>query len=428
MLDCRFTIIPQTFIIVGCGGTGSRLVPLLTQFLKTCPWVVEPAIFLIDDDVVEEKNLSRQNFIQQDVGKPKAEVLANRYGRAFNTPIMPIVSRVGGENSGRVYNQIFRNKETMIAGNIKSALVISCVDTMTARRAILDEFSQVWRSQGIFLDGGNEDVFGQVIICNPGQVMYRSPPTSDSDSLEKSLPQLHGMLPVRSNVNQIPIPIKFYWYGEEGASTRSCADLDQTMAINSLVAVTMFGLIQQIMFSKPINTPRMNISLSGTSPEYLTPQYLWSNSVNTSDYRGLDVTERYDRMFGSNAHHHAAEKGMTNYASCATLTPVADFCYQLHVEVDKFQREKKKKERAEAERVAREQERLRLEAEAEKERKRLEVEAQKAKEMEALVTPEEDAVVEATAVKRVKKKIPDNIPKLTPVPPTRLEIPEGFRV
>ena len=40
-------------------------------------------ILVCDGDVVEEKNLIRQNFVEQDVGRNKAQVLAERYSAAF---------------------------------------------------------------------------------------------------------------------------------------------------------------------------------------------------------------------------------------------------------------------------------------------------------------------------------------------------------
>lgn len=55
--------------IIGCGTTGNVILPLL-----------KGELFLIDRDIVEEKNLSRQKlFTKKDVGKPKAEVLATKY-------------------------------------------------------------------------------------------------------------------------------------------------------------------------------------------------------------------------------------------------------------------------------------------------------------------------------------------------------------
>ena len=86
--------VPNKIIVFGCGGTGSRVVPLIAQFVKSCAWVLNPELVLIDFDSVEEKNLLRQNFISSDVGKNKAVVLASRYSKAFNIAITPIIHRV----------------------------------------------------------------------------------------------------------------------------------------------------------------------------------------------------------------------------------------------------------------------------------------------------------------------------------------------
>ncbi len=77
-------VTPQNVFVFGCGGTGSRVVPPLLQLIKgQSNWLLNPNIYLIDGDEVETKNCSRQNFIEMDVGKNKAEVLASRYSMAF---------------------------------------------------------------------------------------------------------------------------------------------------------------------------------------------------------------------------------------------------------------------------------------------------------------------------------------------------------
>lgn len=42
---------------------------------------------LVDGDTVEPKNLIRQNFIEQDIGKNKAAVMADRYSPHLNEGI-----------------------------------------------------------------------------------------------------------------------------------------------------------------------------------------------------------------------------------------------------------------------------------------------------------------------------------------------------
>lgn len=74
---------PSRIVIAGCGGTGGWFIPKLvkilnesiTKFLISAPLEV----ILIDADTVENKNLLRQNFVKQDIGMNKAEVMCSRY-------------------------------------------------------------------------------------------------------------------------------------------------------------------------------------------------------------------------------------------------------------------------------------------------------------------------------------------------------------
>ena len=72
---------PVKVIIIGAGGTGGYVIPHLYRI----GFVAERSmrILVCDGDVVEEKNLIRQNFVEQDVGRNKAQVLAERYSAAF---------------------------------------------------------------------------------------------------------------------------------------------------------------------------------------------------------------------------------------------------------------------------------------------------------------------------------------------------------
>lgn len=60
--------------VVGCGFVGSVFI---TEFLKRCyAGKLEPEFQFIDDDTVEARNCANQNFLLADIGKAKAEVLA----------------------------------------------------------------------------------------------------------------------------------------------------------------------------------------------------------------------------------------------------------------------------------------------------------------------------------------------------------------
>lgn len=72
---------PVHIVMLGCGGTGGHIAPRLYRLLHA---LFRPSkVILCDGDIVEKKNLVRQNFIASDLGKNKAEVLATRYSGAF---------------------------------------------------------------------------------------------------------------------------------------------------------------------------------------------------------------------------------------------------------------------------------------------------------------------------------------------------------
>ena len=72
---------PVKVVMLGAGGTGGHIAPHLYRLLYALD---RPVRFIIcDGDVVEEKNLVRQNFIPADLGENKARVLAERYASVF---------------------------------------------------------------------------------------------------------------------------------------------------------------------------------------------------------------------------------------------------------------------------------------------------------------------------------------------------------
>lgn len=146
------------WIIIGAGGNGGYLIPnllrqisLQNRFLRLENKQIH-SVTIIDADGVEDKNLTRQNFIQRDVGQNKAAVMANRYGAAFGVEVTYITE--------------YLSSPEMLEDIIKSApaspVVVGCVDN-NATRLIVD---QVFRNKKnmFWLDAGNEEWAGQVVI------------------------------------------------------------------------------------------------------------------------------------------------------------------------------------------------------------------------------------------------------------------------
>jgi len=144
-------------VVVGCGGTGSNLVPHLCQLafsLKS----EKISIVLADEDLVEPGNIGRQFFIEPDVGNNKARVLQVRYNGAWGVDIS-------------YHPHYIRETETLkrlleppsTHGNRPVLpILLSCVDNNVSRQVMEAVFKQARNI--IYIDAGNSLLSGQVVV------------------------------------------------------------------------------------------------------------------------------------------------------------------------------------------------------------------------------------------------------------------------
>jgi PRTRC genetic system ThiF family protein len=150
---------PRKILLIGCGGTGGYVLGPLARTLKLLNKNID--LIIADGDVVEEKNLLRQNFISADIGRNKAEVLAERYSAAF-----------GGEIAF-LPNDI--TTLLQIQGLISEGLVIGCVDNNASRILIGEWFSSYSGADKYWIDSGNEKLNGQVVMGARAYYRYKQP-------------------------------------------------------------------------------------------------------------------------------------------------------------------------------------------------------------------------------------------------------------
>jgi molybdopterin/thiamine biosynthesis adenylyltransferase len=260
MLLFRPNFLPSKIYVIGAGGTGSRLIPLLTQFCaKTVSQWLPLEIVVIDPDTVEEGNLTRQNFIQRDVGQYKASVVAQRYGAAMNFPITPVTQNA----------EDYFDKTPIRVGS----LFIFCVDSLKARQEILkslriskSSFENYGAPHSIIVDGGNEASFGQVKVCSLVSL-----------HTEGFTSQIGEFTHDKGRFTTPYIPFDTDYFERDAplaVSELSCADLDQTLAINNMVAAAMMGVIQNIYYRKGMTYDTLRFDLNyGFSSEALR----WDN-------------------------------------------------------------------------------------------------------------------------------------------------------
>jgi len=246
--------VDKVVVVMGTGGTGGYLIPHLARYISLINKTRRGAmgssradtikLVIVDGDLVEEKNLIRQNFIVSDIGKPKAEVLARRYSTAFGLDIAYANSFLETPEAidRVVFNQV-RNAKPII---------VSCVDNNKTRRLIwkwYEKRSQLYES--FWLDSGNEEHHGQIVVgyrCRFPTI--RGMDSTHTDRAPFTLPNYFEMFPTAfEDLGMLPT--------EEIAARASCAEAalenPQTIFVNMMASQVLLNILQQILKHEPLN-------------------------------------------------------------------------------------------------------------------------------------------------------------------------------
>ena len=172
---------PVKIVLVGTGGTGGYIVPQLYRLLYALDRPIR--VILCDGDLVEEKNLGRQNFIEADLGKNKAMVLAERYSNAFGIETSYIPQYVEDEEMLEELleplqypqNRYVTNQNGEAVREVISEIVIliGAVDNNRSRQVFHSVFQRA--KELIYIDSGNSKASGQVIcgVRRSGKTFYQ---------------------------------------------------------------------------------------------------------------------------------------------------------------------------------------------------------------------------------------------------------------
>lgn len=158
---------PVKIVMLGAGGTGGHIAPHLYRLIHA---IDRPVEFIIaDGDIVEEKNLVRQNFISCDLGRNKAQVLAERYAAAFGMEILYIPEFIENEEklTALLKSRLpYSDSETL-------TILIGAVDNNKSRQLCHKVFEKA--DNLIYIDSGNGKFTGQVVcgIRRKGKTYYK---------------------------------------------------------------------------------------------------------------------------------------------------------------------------------------------------------------------------------------------------------------
>lgn len=237
--------------VVGCGGTGGRLIPLVAQHI--CNHNNEIAnnprnkqhlkhrmqLVLVDADDVEDKNLRRQNFFKFDVGKNKSQIFAERY------------SAVYGMDIHYVDKYITEADHPFNAFRAENFIIFDCTDNVKARRAI-EVTSIAGCTYRSIISCGNEDTFGQVLLS---YVHNAGHGTSSIGRCIESLSTIKSMIDkpsvsAKNHIRYLPSLLELYRDFKD-TEKPSCTEValvdDQSMPINTMVAMFAYNVFYNLV-------------------------------------------------------------------------------------------------------------------------------------------------------------------------------------
>lgn len=155
------------FFIIGAGGTGTYFLKEFARFLCANPVSKDiRSLYIFDGDIVEEKNIQRQAFLFDDIGRNKATCMAEILNETFSLDFKAVADYLTQKEQITGFFQ--RNRAIPV--------LISCVDNH-ACRLLLEEIFQD-EKDCILLDSGNEFETGEVVYAYKRDGKTYGPPRS----------------------------------------------------------------------------------------------------------------------------------------------------------------------------------------------------------------------------------------------------------
>lgn len=266
----RFETLPKSitkhYIVVGAGGTGGYVIPQLTRMVSIANSEtlkqVPDTITIIDKDIVEAKNLKRQNFISDDLGKNKAEVMQYRYGMGFNFDIKSIPAYI---ESPEMLSELMINLSTPDS----LVVLVDCTDN-NKTRILMHHAIELYNAAkastlGVyFVSSGNEEMHGQVSFSAKLKVQ-RLPKIKDDNIKNEKLSSLKDIDKLdffesldSSEIFNIPDICELFPNMEIGKlpDEESCAEravsAPQNIQTNYMAADIVLGFLNKIVNGMPI--------------------------------------------------------------------------------------------------------------------------------------------------------------------------------
>ena len=238
------------FFIIGAGGTGGYLIPnlvrqvALSNQLRKKQDALLHTITVIDGDDLESKNLIRQNFVMADIGKNKAEVMAQRYGRAFQQNVNYVKEYL---STPARFEELINNT---LDGNRPIAkqhvVIIDCTDNNKTRLMMKSTVADT-NYNAVLLSSGNEEFAGQVVCSfrprQPRRIDWDKNHSLQNHVWDIQTPDFFEMFP-NTPIDKMP--------GELSCAEASVSS-PQNIYTNMTAANILFGFVNKLLAGQGIS-------------------------------------------------------------------------------------------------------------------------------------------------------------------------------
>lgn len=249
------------FIVVGAGGTGSFVAPAIARLIFELKQQQNRSseMLIVDPDVVENGNIPRSNFCFAEIGRYKAQTLAERVSMAWGIETSFSCEKFDAEKHLKNSNSDYRNL----------TIIVGCVDNHSARREMhraLDKFRSYWdASRAWWIDGGNGKASGQVLL---GSTTKRLKPEQyfTGTSICRALPAPSLQHP------DLLQPEKIETKGDVSCPERVRLG-EQGLNVNQRVAIEIAEMLSSMLLTRNLKRYAVYMDLeSGTTRSaYITP-------------------------------------------------------------------------------------------------------------------------------------------------------------
>lgn len=166
-------------LVIGSGGTGTYFLKEFSHYLARNKeaWSKVKSLTIADGDTVEEKNLDRQCFIEEDIGANKACAFASllndamegyKVSAAFNQRWRAFPEYITDKKRLRKLLDITSSQESYNAYdkvlNVRIPVIIGCVDNDACRLMCEELFDEL--DYCFYYDSGNDFSTGEVVYAH----------------------------------------------------------------------------------------------------------------------------------------------------------------------------------------------------------------------------------------------------------------------